>query len=149
MEKYLRPHQYWMRKNWREEVTENLEYYLDTEEGRKELERLMKEEARVILGRFRRIKEIIWLGKYCRSCKYFSERNGVMRCERFDCRLVKPFYGRPIWLIAVDENGRAELYVGDVDWNRKAIDVSDLVVEKAIEHVNGGLPYPCYAPNEF
>ena len=34
--------------------------------------------------------------------------------------------------------------VSDIDWNRKWKEISDKVVEWAIDKVNGGMPYFCY-----
>jgi hypothetical protein len=38
-----------------------------------------------------------------------------------------------------------ELVVSEVDWDRKWREISDKIVEWAVEKVNGGYPYFCYS----
>jgi hypothetical protein len=137
-------------KDWREIVSSNLEYYLDTEEGRKELEEMVKAEAKKMLAELRkrpRQREIIWLSKYCLNCEYVKETSrGSLRCEKHNARIVKPFYGRPKWKYIED---RDEFIVEDVDWNKKTFNVSELIIEAAINSINRGFPYFCYEPKRI
>jgi len=134
-------------RDWREEASKNLEYYLDTREGRNELMEMIRDEATRLLEQMKsrqRVREIIWLSKFCQNCSYFiREGRGTMRCMRLDATIVKPFYGRPIWAIVARKDGEESL-ITDIDWHSRSIDVSDILVEKAIERINNGYPYPCF-----
>lgn len=135
--------------HWRERVSRDLDYFLDTEEGRKELSEMVKAETDAILEYIRtsrpRVRDVIWLSQYCRVCARFNAgRRGYMRCEKHDARLVKPFFGKPIWATVVTTHGEKELLVTGVDWNAKSFDISDMVIEEAIARINGGDPYRCF-----
>ncbi|HVP22718.1 MAG TPA: hypothetical protein VMS77_02250 [Conexivisphaerales archaeon] len=135
---------------WVEEVTKNLDYYLKTEEGKQRLLDLAKKENERILEEVAKVhrpqRDIIWLSRFCRSCRYLVSKGERFRCARWDVKIVKPFYGRPLWFIALNEMGRPVMSVSDLDWNHKWIEVSDAIIEKAVEHINGGKPYECYDP---
>ncbi|NWG09972.1 MAG: hypothetical protein HXX80_06705 [Nitrososphaerales archaeon] len=134
-------------KDWREEASKNLEYYLDTKEGRNELMEMIKAEATRLLEQMKgrqRVREVIWLSKFCQNCSYFMrEGRSSMRCMRLDAIIVKPFYGRPVWAIIAGKDGK-ESFITDIDWHSRSIDVSDILVEEAIERINNGYPYPCF-----
>ncbi|MEM3437830.1 MAG: hypothetical protein QXP55_04795 [Nitrososphaerales archaeon] len=138
-------------KDWREEVSKNLDYYLDTKEGRNELIEMIKAETIRLLQQIKgrqRIKEHIWLSKFCLNCLYFTKsKGGFMRCTKLNARIVKPFYGKPIWAVFTTINGEESLIV-DIDWHSKSIDVSDILVEEAIKRINNGYPYPCFEYSE-
>ncbi|MEM0286815.1 MAG: hypothetical protein QXG05_01420 [Nitrososphaerota archaeon] len=138
------------KEEWFEEVTENLDYYLNTEEGKKKLMEEAKKMAEQALEEVAKLhkpqREIIWLSKYCSKCIYFRQQASRMRCERWNARIVKPFYGKPLWFISRDEEGNRTIDVTDVDWDKKWIAVSEIIVEQAIEHINDGNPYDCYEP---
>jgi hypothetical protein len=135
---------------WVEEVTKNLDYYLKTEEGKQRLLELAKKENERVLEEVARIhrpqRDIIWLSKYCRSCRYFSSGKSRLKCQKWEVRIVRPFFGRPLWFIALNEMGRPVMSVSELDWNHKWIEVSDAIVERAVDHINGGKPYECYDP---
>jgi len=134
-------------KDWREEVSKNLEYYLDTKEGRNELMEMIKTEAMRLLQQIKgrqKVKEFIWLSRFCPNCSYFMKgRRGFMRCVKLDARIVKPFHGKPLWAVMLTANGEESLIVG-IDWHSKSLDVSEILVEEAINRVNNGFPYPCF-----
>jgi len=138
-------------KDWREEVSKNLDYYLDTREGRNELMEMIKAEVMRLLQQIKgrqRIKEYIWLSKFCLSCSYFIRGRGdFMKCVKLDARIVKPFHGKPLWAIITTTHGEESLIV-DIDWRSKSIDVTDILVEEAIERINNGYPYPCFEYNK-
>lgn len=135
--------------SWYQALAENPEYYTSTEEGQKELAEMIRKESERLLEQIgrtvKRTKEIIWLSRFCSACEHF--RGGPrMHCERWDVRIVKPFYGRPIWTrvpskTMIDEK---ELAVEGINWDLKWREISDKVVERAVDHVNGGFPYYCY-----
>jgi len=135
--------------SWEEELTQNLDYYLDTPEGREELARRAAERARKMLEAVMRSsrgrREVIWLSPHCFSCRRFTRPTSItMRCEKYGVRLVKPFYGVPIWTIRLGPTGMAESEVADIDWQAKRIAVPDYLVERAMRLINHGRPYPCY-----
>ncbi|MCP8309187.1 MAG: hypothetical protein H3Z54_10940 [archaeon] len=134
-------------RDWREEVSKNLDYYLDTKEGRNELTEMIRAEAMRLLQQMEgrpRLKEFIWLSKFCLNCSYFMKRKGgFMRCMKLDAKIVKPFYGKPLWAIIVTTGGE-ESSIVDIDWHSKSFDVSDILVEEAIKRINNGYPYPCF-----
>ncbi|MEM3382899.1 MAG: hypothetical protein QXL52_00455 [Nitrososphaerales archaeon] len=138
-------------KDWREEVSKNLDYYLDTNEGRNELMEMVKAETTRLLQQIKsrqRVKEYIWLSKFCSSCLYFvKSKAGIMKCTKLNAKIVKPFHGKPIWAVIVTTNGEESLIV-DINWCSKAIDVTDILVEEAIKRINNGYPYPCFEHNE-
>ena len=135
--------------SWYRAVAEDPEYYTRTEEGQKELADMIRKESERLLEQIgktvKSTKEIIWLSRFCRECHYFRE--GLrMHCDRWDVRIVKPFYGRPIWTKVPSKTIRdeKELAVEAINWDMKWREISDKVVERAIEQVNGGYPYYCY-----
>lgn len=134
-------------RNWREEVSKNLDYYLDTKEGRNELVEMIKDETMRLLQQMKgrqRVKEFIWLSRFCLNCSYFVEgKRGFMKCMRLDARIVKPFYGKPLWAFIMTANGE-ESSIVDIDWHSKSFDVSEILVEEAIKRINNGYPYPCF-----
>ncbi|MCP8307863.1 MAG: hypothetical protein H3Z54_04125 [archaeon] len=134
-------------RDWREEASKNLDYYLDTKEGRNELMEMIRAEAMRLLQQMKgrqRVKEFIWLSKFCLNCSYFmGGKRGFMRCIKLDAKIVKPFYGKPLWAVIMTTNGEESLIV-DIDWHSKSFDVSDFLVEEAIKRVNNGYPYPCF-----
>jgi hypothetical protein len=136
---------------WVEDVTKNLDYYLKTEEGKRRLLELAKKESERVQEEVERVhrpqRNVIWLSKYCRTCRFFLSKGERLRCLKWDVRIVRPFYGRPLWFIALNEMGRPVMSVSDLDWNHKWVDVTDGVVERAVEHINGGKPYECYEPS--
>jgi len=136
---------------WVEEVTKNLDYYLKTEEGKQRLLDLAKKENERILEEVAKVhrpqRDIIWLSKYCRSCRYFGGRGERLRCQKWEVKIVRPFFGRPLWFIALNEMGRPVMSVSGLDWDHKWIDVSDAIIAKAVDHINGGKPYECYSPH--
>jgi hypothetical protein len=135
---------------WQEALAEDPDYYMNTKQGQEELARMIRQESERLLedlGRsVKRTKEIIWLSRYCMSCKFFSAEGQKTTCRRWNVRIVKPFYGRPIWdSIPVKGSERQkERIVADIDWNKKWKEISNQIVEWAIDKVNGGFPYFCY-----
>lgn len=132
-----------------EEVTRNLDYYLDTEEGKKKLLEEAKRQAEQALEEVARLhkpqRNIIWLSRFCTTCRFYSSsRGGRMSCERWGARIVKPFYGKPLWFISRDEEGNQTFNVSDIDWERKWLQVSEKIVEEAIDGINNGEPYDCF-----
>jgi len=134
-------------RDWREEVSKNLDYYLDTKEGRNELVEMIKAETMRLLQQLKgrqRVKEFIWLSRFCLNCSYFvGGKRGFMKCMKMDARIVKPFYGKPLWDFIMTTNGE-ESSIVDIDWHSKSFDVSEILVEEAIKRVNNGYPYPCF-----
>jgi hypothetical protein len=135
--------------SWYQAIAEDPEYYTNTEDGEKELAEMIRKESERLLEQIgktiKRTKEIVWLSRYCRQCEFFRE-GPRMRCERWDVRVVKPFYGRPIWTKVPSKTNQdeKELAVEGINWELKWREISDKVVERAIDHVNGGYPYYCY-----
>lgn len=139
--------------DWREKVSQDLDYYLDTEEGRKELSEMIKAESEAILeyiSKYRqRVKDIIWLSRFCLGCTYFSQlRRNYYRCGKHDARLVKPFFGKPLWATVTTSSGQKELLITGVNWDEKSFNISDLVVEETMRRINRGHPYTCFQPAE-
>lgn len=136
------------REEWMEEVTNNLDYYLDTEEGKQKLLEEAKRWAEQALEEVARVhkpqRNIIWLSKHCPDCKSFSQHGQRMSCEKWNARIVKPFYGKPLWFITRDEEGNQIMNVSDIDWNEKWLEVSEAIVQEAIENINNGRPYDCF-----
>lgn len=136
--------------SWYRALQENPDYYTNTEQGQKELaEMIRKESERLIeeLGKStKRTKEVIWLSRFCRECRHFSAESSRMRCGRWEARVVKPFHGRPIWTKVPSRTraGEKELEVEGIDWDLKWHEISDKIVERSIDLVNGGFPYFCY-----
>ncbi|MCS7116190.1 MAG: hypothetical protein NZ896_01820 [Nitrososphaerales archaeon] len=138
-------------RDWREKVTENLDYYIDTDEGRKEFSEMSRKE-RELLEEYirksrRRIKDIVWLSRFCLLCVQFVKRgDGYTRCAKLNARIVKPFYGKPVWGTSVTSSGEKELFIVGFDWKVKSIDVPESLVEVAISTINNGYPYACFEP---
>lgn len=136
--------------SWYDALAENPEYYSDTEEGQKELADMIRKESERLLeeiGRTtRRTKEIIWLSRFCGECRYFRKEASRMHCKKWAVRIVKPFHGRPIWgkVPSRRVEGEKELVVESIDWDTKWREISDRIVEMAVDLVNGGYPYYCY-----
>jgi len=133
------------REDWRKIVSQNLDYYLNTEEGRKELFNMARAEAEYLIEEIKKRKrdeKIIWLSKYCFNCVHFYSKN-LLKCKKWNSRLVKPFYGKVKW-----KHKEEDLFISDFDWNSKAFNVSDIIVELAIEKINKGMPYFCFEPSE-
>lgn len=135
--------------SWYQAIAEDPEYYTKTEEGQKELAEMIRKESERLLEQLgktvKRTKEIIWLSRFCSACQFFRDGSRTY-CDRWDVRIVKPFYGRPIWTHVPSRTNRdeKELAVEGIDWDKKWREISDKVVERAIDHVNGGYPYYCY-----
>ena len=89
---------------------------------------------------------MIWLSRFCRECNHFSQESSRMNCGRWSVRIVKPFYGRPIWTRVPSKTLRdeKEFAVESIDWNVKWKEISDKVIERAVDLVNGGYPYFCF-----
>lgn len=136
--------------SWYSAIAGDPHYYTETEEGQKELaDMIRKESERIIeeLGKsVKRTKEIIFLSHFCRDCRYFQLESKRMHCKRWTVRIVKPFYGRPIWGKAPSRTmkNEKELVVEGIDWNEKWREISDAIVERAVDLVNGGYPYSCF-----
>ena len=85
-------------QHWTEKASSNLEYYLDTEEGRKELSEMIKKETELQLKQIftskQGLKEIIWLSKYCDQCTHFTEGRRSMKCAKFKKRKVEEALGK-------------------------------------------------------
>ena len=135
---------------WIEEVTRNLDFYLNTPEGRERLLEIAKKEVEKVkeeaVKQYKPRRNIIWLSKHCFDCKYFRMYGNRMRCEFWDAKIVKPFYGRPLWFLSFNELGRPVIGISDLDWDEKWMDVEERMVEIAIERINRGKPYSCFEP---
>ena len=134
--------------SWYRALAENPEYYTNTEQGQKELAEMIRKESERLLEQIgktvKRTKEIIWLSRYCSECQHFLKEGKKMNCNRWGVRIVKPFYGRPIWVSASKSGDEKEMVVEGIDWDSKWKEISDQIVERAIDLVNGGYPYFCY-----
>jgi hypothetical protein len=132
---------------WQEALARDPEYY--TKEGQEELAQMIRRESERLIEEIgksvKRTKEIIWLSRYCTSCKFFTEGSKTT-CGRWHVRIVKPFYGRPVWeSVPVRGNeSEKERVVANIDWNKKWKEISNKIVEWAIDKVNAGFPYFCY-----
>ena len=136
--------------SWYQAIAENPEYYTNTEAGQKELaEMIRKESERLIeeIGKsVKRTKEIVWLSRYCLKCNHFEQTASRMKCSRWSVRIVKPFHGRPIWTAVPSKTtiGEKELAVEGINWDQRWKEISDKIVERAVDLVNGGFPYYCF-----
>jgi len=136
--------------SWYQAVASDPEYYTNTKEGQKELaEMIRRESERMIeeLGKsVKRTKEIIWLSRFCSDCQHFRQEGSKTLCNRWGVRIVKPFYGRPIWAKVPSHTNaqEKEFVVEGIDWNQKWREISDQIIERAVNLVNGGYPYFCY-----
>ena len=136
--------------SWQEALAENSEYYTETAQGQKELAQMIRRESERLLAELgrsvKRTREIIWLSRFCTSCKFFDQHERRITCRRWDVRIVKPFYGRPIWSSIQSKKSpeEKEEVIHDIDWTKKWKEISEKIVDWAIDHVNGGLPYFCH-----
>jgi hypothetical protein len=136
--------------SWYKALAEDPEYYMDTEEGQKKLAEMIRRESERLLEeigrRVKRTREIIWLSRFCQECKYYQTEGKKMHCRRWDVRIVKPFYGAPLWRLVPSKHNEEEkeLTVESIDWDQKWKEISDKIVELAIDMVNGGNPYYCF-----
>ena len=136
--------------SWYEALAENPDYFTNTEAGQKELAEMIRRESERLLAelgkRVRRTREVIWLSRHCSNCKFFQKNNGRIDCGKWDVRIVKPFYGRPVWskVPSKTNKGEKEMVINDIDWNLKWREISDAIVERAVDMVNGGRPYFCF-----
>lgn len=138
-------------ENWREKVTENLDYYTKSDEGRKELSEMLKREEEIlqedIKSRKRRVKDIVWLSRFCSICTQFIKRgNNHIRCAKLNARIVKPFYGKALWGAILNDDGDKEMLIIGFNWNLKAVDIPDDLIDSAISTINNGYPYACFEP---
>ncbi|MDG6939695.1 MAG: hypothetical protein JRN39_04750 [Nitrososphaerota archaeon] len=136
------------REEWVEEVTKNLDYYLTTEEGKRKLleeaQRMADQALQEVARLHRPQREIVWLSRYCYDCLHFRTQRGRLQCIRWGAKLVKPFYGKPLWFMSRDQHGNRVMDISEVDWDRKWLAVSDLLVEQAVNKINDGRPYDCF-----
>ena len=136
--------------SWWQALARDPEYYTNTEQGQKELADMIRKESERLLeeiGRsVKRTKEIIWLSRFCTSCQHFKEEGRKMTCKKWGVRIVKPFHGQAIWKQIPSRSGadEKELIVDGIDWDARWKEISDRIVEMAVEMVNGGFPYFCY-----
>lgn len=138
---------------WVEEVYENLDYYLSTEEGKRRLEEIARTEAERLIAEISKThkpqRDIIWLSRWCTRCEYFRRTRRRYWCTKHDARLVKPFYGKPVWSLNPEEDDDySKATIIDIDWSKMSRVVEDYIVEAAIDVINGGRPYYCYEPSE-
>jgi hypothetical protein len=137
-------------ESWYKAVASDPEYYTNTEQGQKELADMIRKESERLLEQIgktvKRTKEIIWLSRFCSECQYFRRDGSKTHCDRWSVRIVKPFYGKVIWAGAPAGPGgdEKELTIEGIDWDAKWKEISDKIVEMAIDLVNGGYPYYCY-----
>ncbi len=136
--------------SWYQALRDDPDYYTNTEQGQKELADMIRRESERLIEELgksvKRTKEIIWLSRFCNQCQYFSRESSKMKCNKWSVRIVKPFHGRPIWTEVPSRTtvGEKELAVEGIDWNVKWREISDKIVERSIDLVNGGYPYFCY-----
>ena len=136
--------------SWWKALAEDPEYYTNTEQGQKELADMIRKESERLLeeiGRsVKRTKEIIWLSRYCNSCHHYRVDGRKMSCDRWKVRIVKPFHGRPIWstVPSQKQDGEKEFVLEGIDWDSKWKEISERIIEMAVDMVNGGFPYFCY-----
>ncbi|MDA4129009.1 MAG: hypothetical protein OK422_06115 [Thaumarchaeota archaeon] len=136
--------------SWYQAIAENPDYYNHTEQGQKELAEMIRKESERLLTELgkslKRTREVIWLSRHCYDCKFFEKNNGRSHCNKWDVRIVKPFYGRAIWskVTSMRNPDEKEMVVHDIDWNSKWKEISDAIIEKAVDMVNDGYPYFCF-----
>ncbi len=139
-------------ENIYDEITENLDYYTGTEEGRAQLieehKRREKKFIEELLKYFRPQRDVIWMSSYCRNCIYFVDKGGaVARCELNDSKLVKPFHGTAIWKVIKDvASGVTTLEIEEIKWDEKWLNKANEEIENAMRNINSGRPYECYVP---
>ena len=136
--------------SWYQALASDPDYFTNTQAGQKELAEMIRRESERLLediGRsVKRTKEIIWLSRFCGSCEHYQQEGRKTNCNRWKVRLVKPFYGRPIWGKVPTQKGPddKEFVVEGIDWDTKWREMSDKVIEMATDLVNGGFPYYCF-----
>ena len=135
---------------WQQALADNPEYYMNTKQGQDELAQMIRKESERLLEEIGKnvklTKNIVWLSRWCMSCKSYNPHGARAMCNRWNARIVKPFYGRPVWeKHEVAGKEEKELVVSDIDWDTKWREISDKIVEWAVEKVNGGYPYFCYS----
>jgi hypothetical protein len=135
---------------WQQALQSNPEYYMNSKQGQEELAQMIRKESERLLEEIgknvKHAKDIVWLSKWCTSCKSYNDHGSRTMCNRWNARIVKPFYGQPVWeKLEVAGKEEKELVVSDIDWDRKWREISDKIVEWAVEKVNGGYPYFCYS----
>ncbi len=136
--------------SWWLALARDPDYYTNTEQGQKELADMIRKESERLLEEIgksvKRTKEIIWLSKFCTSCQFFKAEGRKTRCSKWQVRIVKPFYGRPIWKQVPSRTGDdgKQFVVDGIDWDARWKEASDTIVEMAVGMVNGGYPYFCY-----
>ena len=136
--------------SWWQALAKDPEYYTNTEQGQKELADMIRKESERLLEEIgknvKRTKEIIWLSRFCSSCKHFRSEGRRTTCGRWQVRIVKPFHGRAIWKQIPSRQGseEKEMVIEGIDWDSKWKEISDRIVEMAVGMVNGGYPYFCY-----
>ena len=136
--------------SWWLALSRDPEYYTNTEQGQRELADMIRKESERLLEEIgksvKRTKEIIWLSNFCKECNFFKEEGRKMSCNKWQVRIVKPFYGRAILRPAPPKSGSDEkaFDVEGIDWDSRWKEVSDKVVDLAVGMVNGGYPYYCF-----
>jgi len=136
--------------SWWQALARDPEYYTNTEQGQKELADMIRKESERLLEEIgksvKRTKEIIWLSRFCSSCKHYKAEGSRMKCQKWQVRIVKPFHGRALWKQIPSKKGadEKEFEIEGIDWDDKWKEISDRVVEMAIGMVNGGYPYFCF-----
>ena len=136
--------------NWYKALAEDPEYYTTTEEGQKELADMIRRESERLIEELsksvKRTKEVIWLSRFCPSCRYYADAGRKVTCQKWQVRIVKPFQGRAVWAKVASSRSAdgKELVVEGIDWDSKWREISDQVVEMAVKMVNGGFPYFCF-----
>ncbi len=137
--------------SWWQALAKDPDYYTNTEQGQKELADMIRKESERLLeeiGRTaKRTKEIIWLSRFCPACQHFRQSGRKTTCSKWQVRIVKPFHGRAIWKQVPSSKGtdEKEFVIEGIDWDAKWKEISDRIVEMAVEMVNGGYPYFCYS----
>jgi len=134
---------------WWQALARDPEYYTNTEQGQKELADMIRKESERLLEEIgknvKRTKEIIWLSKFCMSCKFYKAEGRKMTCSKWQVRIVKPFQGRAIWKQVQSKHGdEKEMALEGIDWDSQWKEISDRIVEMAVGMVNGGYPYFCF-----
>ena len=136
--------------SWWLALARDPDYYTNTEQGQRELADMIRKESERLLEEIgksvKRTKEIIWLSNFCKECHYFASEGRKTKCNKWQVRIVKPFYGRAIWKQVPSRaaDGEKEFVVDGIDWDSRWREVTERVVDMAIGMVNGGYPYFCY-----
>jgi hypothetical protein len=136
--------------SWQEALSKDPEYYMNDKQGQQELADMIRRESERLLVELsrsvKRTREIIWLSRYCTQCKYFKQVSHRTTCSRWDVQIVKPFYGKVTWARVPSRSGddEKEQIVSGIDWSQKWREISDRIIEWAVDKVNGGIPYFCY-----